>query len=94
MIGSWPDLLRTRIPDGVAAPVNDWAERLRWGECPRVEAGRRLSDLAATLKDRALAEEIAAVQSAMEREFSDELWQRLHALRQERERLRGLDGEL
>jgi hypothetical protein len=74
--------------------ARDWADRLRWGACSGFEAARRLADLAATLRDSALAEEIAAVQAAMERDFSDELWQRLRALRQERERLRGLDGEV
>jgi len=86
-------LLAARLPAAAAAQARDWAERLRWTECTGLEAARRIADLAATLRDGALAEEIAAVQAAMETEFSDELWQRLRALRQERERLRGLDGE-
>jgi hypothetical protein len=86
-------LLAARLPADLAAQARDWADRLRWGVLTAFDAARRIADLAATLRDGALAQEIAAVQAAMEREFSDELWQRLRALRQERERLRALDGE-
>jgi DNA primase len=86
-------LLAARMPAAVSAQARDWADRLRWAELPGFDAARRIADLAATLRDGALAEEIAAIQAAMESEFSDALWQRLRALRQERERLRSLDGE-
>ncbi len=86
-------LLAARVPAEAAAQAREWADRLRWTGLSGLDAARRIADLAATLRDGALAEEIAAVQAAMEREFSDDLWQRLRALRQERERLRTLDGE-
>jgi len=86
-------LLTARIPAEVLAPVRDWAERLRWSDLDPFDADARIADLAATLKDKALADEIAAVQAAMEVDPTEDLWLRLRALRQERERLRGLDGE-
>lgn len=86
-------LIAARLPEAVRAPHAEHAERLRLDALEPFELDARIADLIATLKDRALAEEIQAVQAAMEREFSEALWQRLRALRQERERLRGLDGE-
>ncbi|WP_337997577.1 DNA primase [Oleispirillum naphthae] len=86
-------LVAARVAPEALAPVRDWAERMRWAALSPFEADGRIADLVATLKDAALAEEIAAVQAAMEGDPSDALWQRLRALRQERERLRGLDGE-
>lgn len=86
-------LLAARLPEAVRAPHVEHAERLRLEDLAPFDLDARISDLVATLKDRALAEEIGAVQAAMEREFSEALWLRLRALRQERERLRGLDGE-
>ncbi|MBN2752761.1 MAG: DNA primase [Rhodospirillaceae bacterium] len=87
-------LIVARVAEDVVAPVRDWAERLRWAALSAYEADARITDLIATLRDRALAEEVAAIEMAMEAEFSEELWLRLRALHQERERLRGLDGEV
>ncbi len=86
-------LLAARLPEALRAPHAEHAERLRLDTLDPFALDARIADLVATLKDKALVEEIAAVQAAMEREFSDALWMRLRALRQERERLRGLDGE-
>ncbi len=86
-------LLAARMPEACWAEARDRAERLRLDRLEGGDLDGRIADLLSTLKDRALAEEIVAVQAAMEREFSEALWHRLRALRQERERLRGLDGE-
>lgn len=86
-------LLAARLPESLRAPHAEHAERLRLDALEPFDLDARIADLIATLKDRALADEIGAVQAAMEREFSEALWMRLRALRQERERLRGLDGE-
>ena len=86
-------LLAARMPEALWAEFRDRAERLRLDRLEGGDLDGQIADLLATLKDRALAEEIAAVQASMEREFSEALWHRLRALRQERERLRGLDGE-
>ncbi len=86
-------LLTARMPAPIWAEARDRAERLRLDQLEGFDLDGRIADLLSTLKDRALAEEIVAVQAAMEHEFSETLWHRLRALRQERERLRGLDGE-
>jgi DNA primase len=86
-------LLAARMPESLWVEARDRAERLRLDRLEGGDLDGRIADLLSTLKDRALAEEIAAVQAAMEREFSEALWHRLRALRQERERLRELDGE-
>jgi DNA primase len=85
--------LRERIPAGVRAPIEAWAERTRWTQMDPYERECRVGQLALTMRDQALAEEIQVIQSLMAQDFSENLWQRLRALRHEREKLRQLDGE-
>jgi len=87
-------ILSKEISSELRAPVQAWVERTRWDLLEPQIVHQRIHDLILTLKDQALAEEISTIQNIMNKDFSEALWQRLRALRQERDRLRQLDGEM